>query len=294
MTTLWMIWTWIWQFWGKFLNATLRAAVHLGQDYEANLRYVKNHLWNSVGLFFHETGKLISEQEEITRVSTFGFKDATWISTSSLCEKTFQITNAKLTSSPTLCSVREKWEMILLRPGRENFQSYSENHHFKNMNRIDGMPTEFEWKLFPGITTLGLLEKIQSLMTDSQCEPGNFEDIFMSMYNDVNTIHRQLRMMLANSLAVIGLSWGLDQKRSGTEPTLINETDPGIEWQKKWCWLSLDPVIQYFVPPVPLREENYEAKEEARSQFTSMVVMKTSSCFSAQWFLRISSVSTEQ
>ena len=26
---------------GIFLNATLRAAVHLGQDYEANLRHVK-------------------------------------------------------------------------------------------------------------------------------------------------------------------------------------------------------------------------------------------------------------
>ena len=36
--------------WGIFLNATLRAAVHLGHDYEANLRYVKNNLWNCVGL----------------------------------------------------------------------------------------------------------------------------------------------------------------------------------------------------------------------------------------------------
>ena len=42
--------------WGIFLNATLRAAVHLGPDYEANLRYVKNNLWNCVGLFFHESG----------------------------------------------------------------------------------------------------------------------------------------------------------------------------------------------------------------------------------------------
>ena len=40
-----------------FLNATLRAAVHLGQDYGANLRYVKNNLWNSVRLLFHETGE---------------------------------------------------------------------------------------------------------------------------------------------------------------------------------------------------------------------------------------------
>ena len=43
--------------WGIFLNTTLRAAVHLGQDYEANFRYVKNHLWNSVGQLFNETGK---------------------------------------------------------------------------------------------------------------------------------------------------------------------------------------------------------------------------------------------
>ena len=49
--------------WSILLNTTLRAAVHLGQDYEANLRYVKNHLWNSVGKLFNETGKLISEQK---------------------------------------------------------------------------------------------------------------------------------------------------------------------------------------------------------------------------------------
>ena len=53
--------------------------------------------------------------------------------------------------------------------------------------------------------------------------------------NNVNTIHRQLRDMLAHFLAVIGLFLG-----------------PGSE-----------AVIRYFVPPVPLRErqENYEAKK---------------------------------
>ena len=49
------------------------------------------------------------------------------------------------------------------------------------------MPTEFEWKTFPGITSLDLLEKIQSLMRDLQCEPEHFKDriIFVSMYNDI-------------------------------------------------------------------------------------------------------------
>ena len=54
--------------WSIFLNTTLRAAVHLGQDHDANLHHVKNHLWNSVGQLFNETGKLISEQKEISGV----------------------------------------------------------------------------------------------------------------------------------------------------------------------------------------------------------------------------------
>ena len=60
--------------WGIFLNATLRAAVHLGQDYEVNLRYVKNNLWNSVGQLSNETGKLISDQTEITGVKDCWFQ----------------------------------------------------------------------------------------------------------------------------------------------------------------------------------------------------------------------------
>ena len=81
--------------WSIFLNTTLRATVHFGQDHGANLHYVKNHLRNSVGLLFHETGKLISEQKEINGVSTADVQDPTWMSTSLLCEKAFRITNAR-------------------------------------------------------------------------------------------------------------------------------------------------------------------------------------------------------
>ena len=72
-------------------------------------------------------------------------------------------------------------------PWKSKNKCFSENNHFKDMNRIDGMPPEFEWTIFPGITALGLLEMIQKLMTDLQCEPEHFNDkiIFMSMYNDI-------------------------------------------------------------------------------------------------------------
>ena len=70
---------------------------------------------------------------------------------------------------------------------KDKIKWYSVNNHFKELNRIDGMPTEFEWKIFSGFTTLGLLEKIQDPMKDLQCEPEQFNDriIFMPMCNDI-------------------------------------------------------------------------------------------------------------
>ena len=92
--------------------------------------------------------------------------------------------NIRLLRLCTLCGENERRSYCNL---EEKINLYSENNHFKVLNRIDGMPTEFEWKKIPGITTLGLLEKIESLVRDLQCEPEHFKDriIFMSMYNDI-------------------------------------------------------------------------------------------------------------
>ena len=55
---------------GVFLNTTLQAAVHLVQDYEVNLRFVKNH-------------------------TTIDCKELTWRSTGFLCNIAYQLTTAK-------------------------------------------------------------------------------------------------------------------------------------------------------------------------------------------------------
>ena len=63
------------------------------------------------------------------------------------------------------------------------FGKQSLQGHESNRRHADGVRVDF----FPGITTLGLLEKSQSLMRDLQCKPEHFTDriIFMSMYNDI-------------------------------------------------------------------------------------------------------------
>ena len=47
------------------MNTTLRAAVHLGKDYDTHLHYAKNHVWDSLGQLFGETKRLICKQSEI-------------------------------------------------------------------------------------------------------------------------------------------------------------------------------------------------------------------------------------
>ena len=83
-------------------------------------------------------------------------------------------------------------------------------------------------------------------MTDLEYEREHFKDriIFMSMYNDIAwQANGNKEQCEYNSQTVANYArkfprghWSflnLDQKKSGTEPTLTNHMDHGIEWQKK-------------------------------------------------------------
>ena len=142
-------------------------------------------------------------KKEITGVSTADFKDATRMSTSLLREKAYQFTNAKtyFFSDSVLCMATMGDDPIAT--WKSKIKWYSENNHFKGTNRIDGMPTEFEWKIFPRNHCVGPLREDSKSNDRLQCEQENFKGRMArkkETKKHVNTIHRQLRIMLANSL----------------------------------------------------------------------------------------------
>ena len=130
---------------------------------------------------------MIKNQTEIIGVLKIDYAEYTWSATSLLCDRIHQISNAKtyLFADSVLCQggTKRKPERGLERTNQVVFH----NNHVKELNRIDGMQAEFEWKLFPGFTTLDILEEIQKFMKEQQCEPEQFKDriIFMSMFNDI-------------------------------------------------------------------------------------------------------------
>ena len=42
---------------------------------------------------------------------------------------------------------------------------------FQRLESNDGQPMEYEWKIFPGFTAVGILNQIQQMMGELQCEP---------------------------------------------------------------------------------------------------------------------------
>ena len=160
----------------------------------------------------------------------------------STIDKAFEITNAKtyVFADSVLCL-----ESISDQPveaWKNKFKWYLENRYLKDLNRIDGEPMEFEWKIFPGFTTLGILEEIQKIMKELQCETVPFKDriIFMSMYNDILwrargntekcvqnsiTIAKYARRFPRGRLSFLGL--GSEKEWYGTY-----QTETGTELQK--------------------------------------------------------------
>ena len=90
------------------------------------------------------------------------YEEYKWSATKLLCDKFYQISNAKtyVFADSVLClggakkkNLNEAW--------KEKIKWYFESNHVKDLIRIDGEPMEFEWITFPGFTTCGFLEEIQ-------------------------------------------------------------------------------------------------------------------------------------
>ena len=132
------------------MNTTPRAAVHLGKDYDTNLSFVKNYLWETTGQLFKETEKLISGQTETTGISLINVQDLRWVSTTLLHSRACQYDTAKVYvfSDSVLCLGRmgnnpvESWE--------KQIQWYSDRL-FQRIWTTSGTRVEH----FPGFATVG-------------------------------------------------------------------------------------------------------------------------------------------
>ena len=96
---------------------------------------------------FNETRRLIRDQTEITRVTTVDCKE---LDRQAHCvAELVRSQNPKLTSSQTKMGD----DPVAVRKNKTKW--YSENNHFKELQRIDGMPGGFRLEKIPRIHDVG-------------------------------------------------------------------------------------------------------------------------------------------
>ena len=91
--------------WWKFLSAAQKAAVHLGTDFTENLRSTRNQPKKSLRQLFQLTQKLITDQTEITGITTIDWQQPMWRETTLLTDRAVQFATAKtyVFSDSVLC-----------------------------------------------------------------------------------------------------------------------------------------------------------------------------------------------
>ena len=119
----------------------------------------------SAGKVLHENSLSLVIEEEVISLShakVYVFSDSV------LCL-------GKMNQNPTSNTV---WERQL--------DWFKDSSQYKTLDTIDGEPMEFEWNMFPGFTTLQLVDEVQQFM-NKMSDPDQFQGriIFMSMFNDI-------------------------------------------------------------------------------------------------------------
>ena len=176
---------------GMFMATTLNAATFMGKNFSTIQSVVKNHESLTLKHMFDVTAQLVNDQEEIHGLDKIQWEKDSWKRLSLIGDETginLQSTKVYVFSDSVLCFGR-----ILQHPDsneawKSRIAGVQSGRSYRDYDGINGEPTEFEWNIFPGFTTLQLCDKINDLLSYLGQTPATFTGriLFMSMFNDIS------------------------------------------------------------------------------------------------------------
>ena len=140
---------------------------------------------------FDVTAQLVSDQDEINGLDKIQWEKNSWTRLSLIDDETvidLKSTKVYVFSDSVLCLGR-----ILQHPDsneawKNRVAGIRSEKSYRDYDGINGEPTEFEWNIFPGFTTLQLCGKVADLLSSLGEAPETFTGriLFMSMFNDIS------------------------------------------------------------------------------------------------------------
>ena len=161
------------------MSVTMESAVFMGKNYLNKCHSIANMTDLTLKQVFDISTRLVSEQDEISGLETIGWENHSWKYLSLIGDERviiLQRTKVYVFSDSVWClgkifenrQSNDAWEQRL------GWIRSSQN--YRNFDRIDGEPMEFEWNIFPGFNTWLLSEEVKSLLYRLGETPENFKN----------------------------------------------------------------------------------------------------------------------
>ena len=154
--------------WGMFMPVTMNAATFMGKNFQDNQNSTMTTTDLTLKKMFDISAKIVSEQDDIFNVEKIHWEKHSWKHLSLIGDKTvisLQRAKVYVFSDSVLCLGK-----ILQHP--QSNQAWKDrkgwiitDESYRDYDAINGEPTEFEWNIFPGFTTLQLCGKVTDLLS---------------------------------------------------------------------------------------------------------------------------------
>ena len=115
---------------------------------------------------------IVGQSDEIYRVTPINWEDSSWKHLSMVGgEKVISLSHAKVDvfSGSVLCLGKMSENPLSKIVWEHRWTWFKSSTEYVTFDTIDGEPTEFEWKVFQGFTTLQLCNKVHEFMSEMGC-----------------------------------------------------------------------------------------------------------------------------
>ena len=148
------------------------------KNYSDNLHSIKNTEDLTMIKMFDISEKLITEQsDEIYGINTISWEDSSWKYLSLVGDEeviSLLDTKVHVFSDSVLClgKIHENPQSNIAWEDRLTW--FKSSPEYKALDKIDGEPMEFEWNIFPGLTTLQALQKSPRVLVNTEQKTRRF------------------------------------------------------------------------------------------------------------------------
>ena len=177
--------------WGMFMAVAVNSETFMGKNFQDNQNSIVNTTDLTLKNMFDISAKLVGEQDETPNADTIHWVKHPRKHPSLTGDETIinlQLAKVYVFSDSVLCLGKIHQHPKANESWKDRMEWITTSRSYRDYDGISGEPTEFEWNIFPGFTTLQLYGKVTDLLSRLGETPEIFTGriLFMSMFNDIS------------------------------------------------------------------------------------------------------------